>query len=49
MGTVTIENSSPIVFIENGWVKSTTLGPIIVDSTPFTVVKYTSPIQIPES
>jgi len=44
-----MENCSPLVFVENGRVKSTALGPIIVDGTSLTVVKDTSLIQIPES
>jgi len=43
-----MENGSPLVLVENDWVESTTLWPIIVDGTPLTVVKDTSPIQILE-
>jgi hypothetical protein len=30
------------VFMENGWIKLTTLRPIIVDGASLTVVKYTA-------
>jgi hypothetical protein len=43
-----MENGSPLVLVENGRVKPTTLRPIIVDGTPFTVVKDASSIQILE-
>jgi len=46
---VTVENGSPFVFVENGWVKSTAFGSIIVDGASLTVVKDASPIQILES
>jgi len=49
MRTVSMENDSPLVFVENGRVKPATLRPMIVDGTSFTVVKDASPIRIPES
>jgi hypothetical protein len=41
MWAVWIENHHSDFFIENGWIKPTTLRPMIVDDTPLTIVKDT--------
>jgi hypothetical protein len=48
MWAVRIENNFSHAFIENGWVQSTTLRPIIVDGASVTVMKDASPRQILE-
>jgi hypothetical protein len=45
---VKVEGNSPLVFIENSWVKAAAFGAFIVDSASLAVMKDASPIQILE-
>ena len=43
-----MKNHLSLILVEYGWIQPTTLRPILVDCTSFTVVKDASARQIPE-